>query len=76
LAKRVERHYGAPQDVEWALDAAGDVLLLQSRPETVWSTRKPTTEPRPASLYATGLTSIANTLINPLAARSKPDVDN
>jgi pyruvate,water dikinase len=76
LAKRVERQYGAPQDVEWALDAAGDVLLLQSRPETVWSTRKPTTEPRPASLYATGLTSIANTLINPLAARSKPDVDN
>ena len=76
LAKRVERHYGAPQDVEWALDAAGEVLLLQSRPETVWSTRKPAAQPRPASLYATGLTSIANTLINPLAARSKPDVDN
>ncbi len=76
LAKRVERHYGAPQDVEWALDAAGDVLLLQSRPETVWSTMKTTAQPRPASLYATGLTSIANTLINPLAARSKPDVDN
>jgi cytochrome P450 len=76
LAKRVERHYGAPQDVEWALDAAGDLLLLQSRPETVWSTRKTAARPRPASLYATGLTSIANTLINPLAARSKSDVDN
>jgi cytochrome P450 len=76
LAKRVERHYGTPQDVEWALDAAGDVQLLQSRPETVWSTRKTAAQPRPASLYATGLTSIANTLINPLAARSKPDVDN
>ena len=36
LAKRAEQHYGCPQDVEWALD--GDaVLLLQSRPETVWS---------------------------------------
>jgi cytochrome P450 len=76
LAKRVERHYGVPQDVEWAIDAAGDVQLLQSRPETVWSTRKPTARARPASLYATGLTSIANTLINPLAARSTPDVDN
>ena len=75
LAKRVERHYGCPQDVEWALDAAGDVLLLQSRPETVWST-KARRQARPASLYATGLTSIANTLINPLAARSTPDVDN
>jgi len=63
LAKRVERHYGAPQDVEWAIDEAGDVLLLQSRPETVWSTKKPAARPRPASLYATGLTSIANTLI-------------
>jgi cytochrome P450 len=63
LAKRVERHYGAPQDVEWALDAAGDVLLLQSRPETVWSNKKPPATPRPAGLYATGLTSIANTLI-------------
>ena len=76
LAKRVERHYGSPQDVEWALDATGDVLLLQSRPETVWSTKPPAVRPRPASLYATGLTSMANTLINPLAARSTPDVDN
>jgi cytochrome P450 len=76
LAKQVERHYGVPQDVEWAIDAAGDVQLLQSRPETVWSTRQPAARARPASLYATGLTSIANTLINPLAARSTPDVDN
>jgi hypothetical protein len=76
LAKRVERHYGCPQDVEWAVDGDGAVLLLQSRPETVWSTRPPIPPNRPASLYTTGLTSIADTLINPLAARSKPDVDN
>lgn len=41
LAKRAEKHYGCPQDVEWALDAdlpAGEnLLLLQSRPETVHS---------------------------------------
>jgi pyruvate,water dikinase len=76
LAKQVERHYGCPQDVEWALDPDGQVLLLQSRPETVWSTRTPANKDRPAGLYATGLTSIANTLINPLAARSTTDVDN
>jgi pyruvate,water dikinase len=34
LAMRVERHYGAPQDTEWAFDEAGCVYMLQSRPVT------------------------------------------
>ncbi len=37
LARKVERHYGRPQDIEWAIDQTGEILLLQSRPETVWS---------------------------------------
>lgn len=37
VARKVERHYGKPQDIEWALDKQGAILLLQSRPETVWS---------------------------------------
>lgn len=37
VGRRVERHYGKPQDIEWALDQDGKVLLLQSRPETVWA---------------------------------------
>jgi pyruvate,water dikinase len=41
IARKVERHYGRPQDIEWAVDRhSGDILLLQSRPETVWSTRE------------------------------------
>ena len=41
IARRVERHYGCPQDIEWAVDrVSGEVLLLQSRPETVWSARE------------------------------------
>jgi len=39
VGRRVERHYGAAQDIEWAVDRDGAVVLLQSRPETVWSTR-------------------------------------
>ena len=38
VARKAERHYGRPQDIEWAIEAGtGDILLLQSRPETVWS---------------------------------------
>jgi pyruvate, water dikinase len=41
LARSVEQHRGCPQDVEWAIEAAPAgghrVVLLQSRPETVWS---------------------------------------
>ena len=43
VGRRVERHYGAVQDIEWAItdDArpANGIVLLQSRPETVWSGR-------------------------------------
>ena len=44
LARRSEKHYGCPQDVEWAIDRhlpdGENVLMLQSRPETVWSQRE------------------------------------
>jgi pyruvate, water dikinase len=39
IARKVERHYGRPQDIEWAIDHAGQIHLLQSRPETVWSSK-------------------------------------
>jgi pyruvate,water dikinase len=34
LARRIERHFGAHQDVEWAIDRDGDLHVLQSRPVT------------------------------------------
>ncbi|ONI81184.1 phosphoenolpyruvate synthase [Actinosynnema sp. ALI-1.44] len=34
LGAEVERHYGAPQDTEWAIDAEGALWLTQSRPIT------------------------------------------
>ncbi|MEV4748639.1 PEP/pyruvate-binding domain-containing protein [Streptosporangium sp. NPDC049248] len=34
LGDRVERHYGTPQDIEWAVDAAGVLWLTQARPIT------------------------------------------
>ncbi|MBT2227077.1 PEP/pyruvate-binding domain-containing protein [Nonomuraea sp. NEAU-A123] len=34
LGTRVEDHYGAPQDTEWAIDADGTLWLTQARPIT------------------------------------------
>ncbi len=52
IARKVEKHYGHAQDIEWAVDRnSGAVLLLQSRPETVWSVQdvqpvaRPETDP-------------------------------
>jgi pyruvate,water dikinase len=71
MAKRAEKHYRCPQDVEWAFDAdlppGQDLLLLQSRPETVHSvaqtrlvtpatTAPATTAPAPA-FSLSGITS-------------------
>jgi pyruvate, water dikinase len=49
IARKVERHYGRPQDIEWAIDRrTGGILLLQSRPETVWSAKEAQPAARPA----------------------------
>jgi rifampicin phosphotransferase len=39
LAVAVERSENRAMDIEWAVDPSGEVLLLQSRPETVWRNR-------------------------------------
>ncbi|MDT3680842.1 MAG: PEP/pyruvate-binding domain-containing protein, partial [Burkholderiaceae bacterium] len=55
MGKQIERHYGRPMDIEWAVDkdvpAGGNVFILQARPETVWSTRsKPVEGPRGSAM--------------------------
>jgi len=50
IARKVERHYGAPQDIEWAVEReTNKIYLLQSRPETVWSAKEAQSVARPAS---------------------------
>jgi pyruvate, water dikinase len=69
LARQAEKHFGRPQDIEWAVTVndAGEstVHLLQSRPETVWSNK-----PRQVS---TGVMSpvagVINNLLNPAKIR-------
>ena len=71
LARTAERHYGTPQDIEWAVDMdlpdGHNVILLQSRPETFWSKKTPS----PASTATGGdfMASIVSTLMSPLHAK-------
>jgi pyruvate,water dikinase len=55
LGRRVEQHYGRPQDLEWAIDRDDRLFLLQARPETVWSQR-PTPAAAPSALAAIAAT--------------------
>jgi pyruvate,water dikinase len=41
----LEAHFGAPQDVEWAVDGAGSIVLLQTRLLGVLPGERPETEP-------------------------------
>ena len=72
MARRAEKHYGSPQDIEWAIDAdlpeGDDVVLLQSRPETVWSNQRPTAR---SHIGTDPMEAIVNTLCSPLSARQK-----
>ena len=49
IGRKVERQYGRPQDIEWAVEReTNEILLLQSRPETVWSAKEAAPVARPA----------------------------
>ncbi|MCE9569328.1 MAG: phenylphosphate synthase subunit beta [Rhodocyclales bacterium] len=44
MGKKIEKHYGRPMDIEWAIDkdlpAGGNIFILQARPETIWSNKQ------------------------------------
>jgi pyruvate, water dikinase len=48
MARRVEGHFGGPQDIEWTIDREGGLFLLQSRPVTAIREKSGTSESRSA----------------------------
>jgi pyruvate,water dikinase len=76
MAKRCEKHYRCPQDIEWALDAdlpdGENLLLLQSRPETIHS-NKPKPEGIPAASAPNfSMSSITASMIGTSSAPTTP----
>ena len=65
MALAIEKHYGRPMDIEWAVDAdikfPENVFIVQARPETYWSARQAAkgaeakVEPTKAKILAKGL---------------------
>jgi pyruvate,water dikinase len=65
IAIAIERHYGVPQDIEWAIDSvSGAICVLQSRPETVWANRE-------ASPVATPKAQAFDHIVGALGGRKK-----
>lgn len=69
LARQAEKHFGRPQDVEWAVTVddggAYTVHLLQSRPETVWSNK-----PRQVSHGVhSGVEGVVSNLLRPVQVK-------
>ncbi|GJF03922.1 PEP/pyruvate-binding domain-containing protein [Pseudonocardia sp. D17] len=62
LGERAQAHFGAPQDLEWAIDAAGGAWLTQSRPIT---TLFPLPEPVEAG-HVYFCISLAQGLVRPM----------
>lgn len=71
IAKQAEKHFGCPQDIEWAIDRdlpeSQNLLLLQSRPETVWSQKKPQSR---VSNPGLGMAGIVGTLLKPMQVKA------
>ncbi|MCX2749340.1 PEP-utilizing enzyme [Arthrobacter sp. MI7-26] len=65
LGQRVEEHYGAPQDTEWAIDGDGKLWLTQARPITTLYPQM-TRQPAVTGPHAYLCFSLAQGLTRPL----------
>ncbi|MEW6221278.1 MAG: PEP/pyruvate-binding domain-containing protein, partial [Thermodesulfobacteriota bacterium] len=83
VAIRLEEHFGSPQDIEWSIDTAGQIILLQSRPLGLFTApsedeapaREEAEAPGPDCLAAGGITASAGAACGPVrVVRSNVDL--
>jgi len=64
IALELEEHFGTPQDIEWTVGEAGNIIILQSRPLRVTTpafaeeARPPTPEPQAPPLLHYGIRAV------------------
>jgi pyruvate,water dikinase len=71
IAIRIEEHYGCAQDVEWAVDEKGEIVILQCRPlrqpgAVEVHTRQPAKAPASSILAAGGVTASPGAACGPV----------
>lgn len=74
MAKQLEKRFGGPQDIEWAIEALNDdpngrLMLLQCRPETVWSQKKSAAAGGTPRAVA-GMEGLVSSLLTPVRIRA------
>lgn len=73
LARRLESHYGRPQDAEWAIDAAGALWLVQSRPVTTFGLSAPASGPETRVVLSRGLGASPGRASGPVRVLHSPE---
>ena len=65
LGEQVEAHFGAPQDIEWAIDPDGRLWLTQSRPITTLYPLPPNVPTDPGELRVYFSVNVAQGVYRP-----------
>ena len=73
LGRQLQERFGCPQDVEWAIDPAGEIWILQSRPLAVLAAPHTTIETERSPLFAGGQTAQPGAAAGPVHLVRNPN---
>lgn len=71
LGRGIEKHYGSPQDIEWAIDQNGRLNVLQARPITTLKGKSPSSSSSSSSSSSPGKSLLSGLGASPGTAVGK-----